>query len=288
MNRLDDISARYLRPMKPIPTGAKAMLGELEPYDGMFFDVYGTLLVSGAGEVGLEQNHRADHECLPELFARYGIALTPRELGERLKEAIEANHRIQKKRGTTFPEVDIRRIWQDILPLREFSMVERFAWEYEWITNPVFPMPGAATVIRACMANRVRMGIISNAQFYTEWLLVDLFGKQLYTQGFDARLRFFSWRERQAKPSEAMFRKARERLKNMGISVESVLYVGNDMLNDIRPAAAVGFQTALFAGDRRSLRSRDGDDRCVGVRPDVVVTDLRQLLAAIGTPSSGG
>ena len=43
------------------------------------------------------------------------------------------------------------------------------------------------------------------------------------------------------------------------------------------PADAVGFQTALFAGDRRSLRLRTEDRRCLDLRPDLVLTDLGQL-----------
>ena len=63
-----------------------------------------------------------------------------------------------------------------------------------------------------------------------------------------------------------------------GISAEQVLYVGNDLLNDVMAAASVGFRTALFAGDQRSLRWRSGDARVEGIQPDVVITHLPQLL----------
>ena len=56
------------------------------------------------------------------------------------------------------------------------------------------------------------------------------------------------------------------------------MYVGNDMLNDIASAAKVGLRTALFAGDARSLRWRKGDERVEGVVPDLVLTDLLQLV----------
>jgi putative hydrolase of the HAD superfamily len=70
---------------------------------------------------------------------------------------------------------------------------------------------------------------------------------------------------------------AAEKLYSKGIQPVAVLYVGNDMLNDIYPANAIGFQTALFAGDRRSLRLRKDDPRCAALSPDLVVTDLGQL-----------
>jgi putative hydrolase of the HAD superfamily len=45
------------------------------------------------------------------------------------------------------------------------------------------------------------------------------------------------------------------------------------MLNDIQGAASAGFKTALFAGDRRSLRLRENDPR-VQTRPDAVLLRL--------------
>ena len=50
------------------------------------------------------------------------------------------------------------------------------------------------------------------------------------------------------------------------------------MLNDIAAAAAVGFCTALFAGDQRSLRLRTNDKRVGNVQPDLVLTELPQLI----------
>jgi putative hydrolase of the HAD superfamily len=60
-----------------------------------------------------------------------------------------------------------------------------------------------------------------------------------------------------------------------------VLHVGNDVLNDVLPAAAIGFRTALFAGDRRSLRRRDGDPRVASITPDIVLIHLRDLLSCV-------
>jgi len=53
------------------------------------------------------------------------------------------------------------------------------------------------------------------------------------------------------------------------------------MRNDMGPAARLGFRTALFAGDARSLRRREGDPWCAGIVPDLVVTDLVDLLHCV-------
>ena len=81
----------------------------------------------------------------------------------------------------------------------------------------------------------------------------------------------WSWEQGVAKPSPVLFRAAAERLRlNHGVEPGAVLFVGNDAANDIAPAAAAGFRTALFAGDARSYRPGSG-------RPDLLLAALPQL-----------
>ena len=75
-----------------------------------------------------------------------------------------------------------------------------------------------------------------------------------------------------------MFQSAVERLKGLNAPADSALYIGNDMLNDIYPAKNAGFNTALFAGDARSLRLRKDVAECKNLSADLVITDLIQLL----------
>ena len=53
------------------------------------------------------------------------------------------------------------------------------------------------------------------------------------------------------------------------------------MLNDILPAAQVGFRTALCAADQRSLRLREDDSRVSQTVPDIVVTNLEEVIACV-------
>jgi putative hydrolase of the HAD superfamily len=62
------------------------------------------------------------------------------------------------------------------------------------------------------------------------------------------------------------------------VSPEEVLYVGNDMRNDIMPATKVGFQGVLFAGDSRSLRLRQKDASCANLIPKATITELNQIF----------
>lgn len=268
--------------MPPIPTGLMPNLDGLGPYSAMLFDVYGTLLISGAGEIGDGRDWSSDDCALDRLLRRYGIGHTPGRIAKALNQAIEADHAISRQQGIDFPEVDIIRIWQRVLGSDQLPWIDEFALEYELIVNPVAAMPGLRELLAAGRAANTAMGIISNAQFYTPCVLEQALGASLGEWGFNRRLIFFSWLERHAKPSPVMFERARAALAEMGISASSVLYVGNDMRNDLLPAASVGFRTALFAGDRRSLRLREGDECCREVVPDLMITDLRQLIAGVG------
>jgi putative hydrolase of the HAD superfamily len=125
------------------------------------------------------------------------------------------------------------------------------------------------------------MGIISNAQFYTPYLFKWFLDFAPEDLGFDPELVFYSYEFERAKPSAALFAMAAQKLRDKGLAPSSVLYLGNDMLNDIFPAKNSGFQTALFAGDKRSLRLRTDDPRCRSLKPDLVVTDLGQLINII-------
>jgi putative hydrolase of the HAD superfamily len=289
MKDRDAICDRYIRPLVPISTGIAPNLSNMQPFSALLFDVYGTLLISGAGDIGLNRQIPTKRmKDLQNLSRYYGIDRTPDDLATALTRAIEQSHAISKSQGIDYPEVDIVRIWQQVLGWEDPHVLKFFALAYELMVNPVYPMPGCEDLLLACKTRHVPMGIISNAQFYTVSLLERFFGTTLAKQGFDQRLLFYSWREGHAKPSVVMFDRAKTILLKMGIPAASVLYVGNDMRNDILPAASIGFKTALFAGDQRSLRQRESDQHCKTLTADLIVTDLRQLIAGSKDPYPRG
>ncbi|MFO7645815.1 MAG: HAD family hydrolase [Desulfosarcina sp.] len=287
MTNAEALFQRHIRPLAPLPTGLVPDLTHMQPFAALLFDVYGTLLISGAGELGFDQIPPHHRDALRELLGQHGIDRTPQQLCQDLGQAIDRSHADSRRRGIDYPEVDIVSIWAEVLGSGDRPRLMRFAMAFELTVNPVYPMPGVHTLLSACKALAMPLGIISNAQFYTLPLLAHLLGSA-DREALDSRLLFFSWREGCAKPSPVMFERAKTALAGMGISAASVVYVGNDMRTDLVPAAAVGFKTALFAGDRRSLRRRRSERCCRSFRPDLIITDLRQLIAGIRKPSTGG
>jgi putative hydrolase of the HAD superfamily len=272
---------KYVRPLTPLPT-ALTPTGQLrENIRCVLFDIYGTLFISGSGDIGSAEQDSARLQGIDELLAKYGIHKNVRALLDEVHGAIQSRHAELQNKGIDFPEVRIDKIWQQVLQIREQKTVRQFALEFELMSNPAYPMPNLANLLSACRREKISMGIISNAQFYTSCLFRWFLNAGPEELGFNADLIFYSYRYEMAKPSPSLFEMAAATLKGGGIQPSAVLYLGNDMLNDIYPACNAGFQTALFAGDRRSLRLRRDDPRCRDLTPDMVVTDLGQLIELI-------
>ena len=298
-----ELILRHSRPLAPITTGVQARLEKLPDVRCVLFDVYGTLLISGSGEVGTLLPN-ASVGAFSEALAAIGISAASRtseetQLSEEkgrttLVAAVAASHRRDHAAGVDYPEVDIVEIWQVCLSqLADEGLISlppqvdysRLALEYELRTNPVWPMPGAGPYLATLRERGILTGIISNAQFFTPQILAALMAEAFRDLESSDDVQYYSYRHRQAKPGEALFRLAAQNLADRGISPSEVLYVGNDMLNDIWPASRVGFRTALFAGDQRSLRWRENDERVANISADLVVTELASLAEYIGTDS---
>ncbi|RMG31767.1 MAG: HAD family hydrolase [Gammaproteobacteria bacterium] len=270
------------RPLVPRPT-ALAFRPPERPLRTrtLVFDLYGTLLISASGDVGTTAED--DVRALADALASTGLEAPARALVDALHAAILEHHRHARERlGIAYPEIDIRTCWAAAFQAVTGTIppqvqLERLAVEYECRINPVWPMPGADVLLAELSQAGIRLGILSNAQFYTPLVLEALFGKSVAQLGFDPALCLWSWETGHGKPSDWLFAELDRRLA----PGERPLYVGNDMLKDIAPAARIGWHTALFAGDARSLRLREDDPRVRGIEPDAVLTELLQIKKII-------
>ncbi len=260
-------------------TGLEPRLERLD-IKAVLFDIYGTLMISASGDIGIAQKlSKSDalHYALEKSCGYKNTELSQ----ELLLDTIARDHERTRALGHPFPEVNIVEIWQDILvDLHQDTrseIAEHAAVVYECATNPVWPMPHVEECFAFFAEQDVELGIISNAQFYTPILFTALCYKELGDYGIDPSLSWYSYQSKRAKPDVWMYEEARSALENRGIKAEHVLYVGNDMLNDMYPAQQVGFKTALFAGDKRSLRMREDHKEASEVVPDCIITDLIQL-----------
>ncbi|MDR3160097.1 MAG: HAD family hydrolase [Spirochaetaceae bacterium] len=281
-------AASPLEPDPPeLPPSLEALVypGACGPLGGIravLLDIYGTLFASAAGEIGAGGEARGNIDALARDYA-------PECTGEELREAftravLDAHRRLAAKKAC--PEIRVEELWAALAggPVKAgpFFDPRELALRYELAVNPSFPMPGAGELFARLKGSGLTLGLISNAQFFTPLLFDAFFGGPPEALGFDGALIIYSFEEGEAKPSPRLFSKAAAVLGSRGIRPEEVLYTGNDMLNDIHPAAVTGFKTALFAGDRRSLRIR-GENPLVGeLLPTRVIRDLSCIPSLLG------
>lgn len=289
MSPAAEIFHRLCRPLQPEPTGVEAQLTPLEGIRAVLFDIYGTLVISGSGDVGTTgEATRAD--AFSAAIAACGLpaaTCTADEATTTLFGVIAEHHRRAEKNGIDRPEVNILEVWADVwdamldrgwtTAARDQVDFARLAVEFEARANPTWPMPAMESCVAALADRSMVLGLVSNAQFFTPELFPAFVDKSLDELGFDPQLRYYSYEHRHAKPSPRMYRLAGQSLADRGIQPAEVVFVGNDVRNDVMPAAAAGFRTVLFAGDARSLRWRQHDPLAAGVVPDAIVTELIQL-----------
>jgi putative hydrolase of the HAD superfamily len=276
------IIADHIRPLAPLPTGIEPSGRYLHGIEGVLFDVYGTLFISTAGDIDIDPKPRHQQDRIERLLEHYQINIATEDLLNQLAQTIQAEHARLIGDGIDFPEIRIDDIWSRLLPDHDRDRIRRFALAFEWIVNPVYPMPHLATAIDCCHRAGLKLGLVSNAQFFTPWLFGWFLKADPVQLGFDPELTIYSYEHGYAKPSPRLFNLALKALQSKGLRAASVIVVGNDWYKDILPAHRTGFRTALFAGDARSLRA--GPIGIESPPPDLVITDLTQLCRWLLTP----
>ncbi len=282
-------------PLLPVPTSVPERFSSLRHIRAVLFDLYGTLFISGSGDIG-SSSDLARAQMLQEALIQAGYTgdlIRASTWGiELFVTYIQKSHAQRRQEGIEYPEVDIRVIWQEVLSTLlthrlmqgdlTVQAVLQVAVEYECRVNPVWPMPGMQAVLATLRQKRIILGIVSNAQFYTPLLFPAFLSNPLATLRFEPSLCIWSYERLEAKPSIHLFQRAGEVLRHQYHCLpQETLYVGNDLLNDIWPARQVGWKTALFAGDTRSLRLRPHDPRCTHLDPDLILTDFSQLITIL-------
>lgn len=260
------------------------------------YDFYGTLFISGVGDIGIDDGN-VNAELLTETLKNSGIEILDKNAGSEgfkiYNEVVEEQIHNLKQNGIEYPEPDIRTVWKEVCSImkqknlikysKEDSVQNIISVEFEARMNPVWPMSDAVDTLKHFQEKGFVQGIISNSQFYTPIVLEALTEHSLDDLGFEKKLLHWSFEENLKKPGLQFYRDFIDKLKNFDESLtpSNVIYIGNDMLKDVYPAKELGMKTALFAGDKRSLKWREDDERCKNITPDLIITSLSQLKSCI-------
>jgi len=284
--------------------------GDLGGIRGVLWDVYGTLFVVDVGDLersclvkqpveaaaGATINEFSLEESLGRLYPNLAGAIA---LSRRYLELIAESHRRSKAENVEYPEVVIEEIWKTILldcqkagyranesePVLDTAF--RMAYFFDASLQRNYLYEGIEKVLSALKDVGIIQGVISNAQFYTPLQIRRLLRIALKRRDFELDeyfeepLMLFSYELGYSKPNPGGFVKAIDILGRQGIRAEEILYVGNDMLNDVWGSWRHGMKTVLFAADEAQTVWRREDDRCRDLAADGVVNQAEQIIELI-------
>jgi HAD-hyrolase-like len=203
--------------------------------------------------------------------------------------------------GEKHPEVPAERVWEAIIKklfqkeykfdagffgsLNEYS--RKVAYFFHASLQGTTCYPGAAAAMDYVASAGLLQGFCADGQCFTPVQVQ----RGLATQGggnldelVPEALRVLSYEVRGRKPSERLFKHSLQQLSARGITPEEVLHVGSRTAQDLVPAKRLGMKTALFAGDRASLQASPEQLKDSQTRPDVLLTELKQISEIVGRP----
>jgi FMN phosphatase YigB (HAD superfamily) len=295
------------------PANARPCLTPLADVRVVLWSVYGTLLAISGGDLAFEHPQPfvmnvALDKAIQEFKMWTSMSRKPGQPAEYLKQIygqLLQEHRSFPGGGERHPEVASDRLWEAILKrllqkdyqfdsgfygsLNEFS--RKVAYFFHASLQGTACYPGAAAAIKHLADRKIMQGILGDGQCFTSLQL------QRGLKAQDAALNlakvmnnemiFLSYEGRGKKPSERLFGRAMDALKQKGIQPNEVLHVGARLTQDLVPARRLGMRTALYAGDQGSLQATAEQLRELQNRPDVLLTNLEQIKEVVGNGSRG-
>jgi FMN phosphatase YigB (HAD superfamily) len=289
------------------PVKAKPSLHAL-PVKAVFWTVYGTLVAVPGGELQFEHpqdfvTDAALGKLIKEFKMWQSMSRKPGAPSAYMKELYRKALTVLRMAGAggeKHPEVQVERVWDDIVKKlfqKDYTFdaatygsmneyVKKIAYFYHASIQGAGPYPGAADALKLVADRGVLNGLLTDGQCFTPGQLQRCLRQQDPAFELDAlipsSLRVVSSDKRARKPSETLFKAAVQAAMAKGITPGEVLHVGSNLVRDVAPARRLGFRTALFAGDRNSLAATPEQLKDPATRPDVLLTELPQILEVIG------
>jgi hypothetical protein len=287
---------------------ARPHLVRLPKMKAVLWNVYGTLLAIGQGELLFEHPQKFVMDVAldktVQAFKMWGsMSRKPGQPAEYMRQiyaAVLVEQRALRTGGEKYPELCADRVWEAIIKkllqkdykfdagffgaLNEFS--RKVAYFFHASLQGTACYPGAADALKHVHDAGLLQGLLGEGQCFTTVQLRRGLAAQdeaadldvLLTEGISA----LSCDVRGHKPSERLFRKALDALEEKGVEAGEVLHVGSRVALDVAPARRLGMKTALFAGDRASLAATPEQLKDAANRPDVLLTELGQIAEVVG------
>ena len=275
----------------------------------ILFDVYGTLFNYWKPEfVTNDSKQKSLLDAFDKTISYFGmerflVEMNPGEasaktLWDLYHGLIALRHKLSLDKKIEYPEVKIEEVWNMILLMlkrrgyepgaaftsdpSELARCVAFCYNFYSFNRGLYP--GVVGALRTLNEENILLGIVSNAQFYTPIDLTLFLREQSHgdiddlTRLFDPDLVFFSYEYGVSKPNPLLFRKLFDALYEFQILPSQALYIGNDLVSDIKPAMDAGMKTGFFVGDKESAFVRDSGGTVI---PDISFGSWDELPARV-------
>lgn len=295
-------------PLQTIPALYRGKSEKLRDIQVAIFDVYGTLINYWDNSFGDQESKRVELlSALRKTADRFGFTpiLDTIDSSKRAEETlydfyhglIVMKHDQSISEGKSFPEVKIEEIWNIILSIlirngydldsnmigsrTDFSRIIAYYYNFHSLKRGFFE--GVVPALKSLKAQNIKLGILSNAQFYTP-IDLSLFIRDQdeelvdFMELFEPELIFFSYENGVAKPNKMLYEKLFDALYEINTLPSETVFIGNDLAVDIQAAQEIGMKTALFAGNRGSTFMHDLEGK---VFPDIVFTSFEEITSKI-------
>ncbi len=301
---LDDRKLLWPAAPQPVPPKATPFLKPLTGIRAVTWGVYGTLLNIAEGrllplhpdllcmEVALDKTIR-EFNMWHSMSRKPGA---PWEyMFQQYKNLVEDTQLAASPHPGEASEVDSAHIWRVLierLGKKEFAWDEMFygdveefsekvAWFFHAALQGAGAAPNALLALQHVRQAGCEQGLVGDGQCFTLWQLSRALKSQgavppltrLFTTGCVSLSFQFGVRQ----PADTLFEACLERLSHLGIAPGEVLHIAPKLHEELNPAKRLGLRTALYAGDAASLKATAAEVNDPELRPDRILTDLRQI-----------
>lgn len=296
-------------PPKPEPAKAAPYVKPLSGIRAVTWNIYGTLLRISDGDLLLETPQplrmQIALEKTIEEFKMWGSMHrkpgAPWEaMHQQYMRFVEERRMAGTRQKGDVPEVNLAEVWSKLLEQLEQkdyqydhafygdleALSEKVAYFFHSSLQGVEAAANALAALSQVASADIQQALLADAQPFTIPQTLRALRKQgsLPAGGslFAADCSALSYQEGVRKPSTSLFAACLKRFAQHGIEPEQVLHVSNRLPDDLAVAKRAGMCTALYAGDKLSLKATKEEVLDPECKPDRLLTDLGQIRDILG------
>ncbi len=237
---------------------------------GLIFDANGTVI-----DILTNENYDDMYRVAANFLMYQGIAMSADEIRETFHEL---NKRQRQDSGEEFPEFDVVALFSEIIkqhaspytrslpPEKQTALPGIMAEVFRAASLFKLELYPKVMEVLTSLREQYRLALLSDGQ--RTWAIPELHAAGL-SDLFDPIIISSDLGYR--KPDPRIFELV---LKQMELTAEEVLFIGNDMYRDVYGAGKMGMKTIFFKSNQGDHKSRD-------IEPDYIIYDFKQLPEAI-------